>query len=65
MHLELLKPHTDQGRRLVAGDHLDLPEASARWLIVQGAARAAASTGKPPQEIATRSDRAPNTPSGD
>jgi hypothetical protein len=65
MHLELLKPHTHQGRRLSAGDRLELPEASARWLIDQGAARVAASTGKPLHDTATRSGRDPNTSSGD
>lgn len=65
MHLELLKPHTHQGRRLAAGDPLVLPEASARWLIDQGAARAVASTDKPPQDTTTRSGRDPTTPSGD
>jgi hypothetical protein len=39
MHIELLQPHTHAGRRLAAGDRLDLPEASARWLIAQGVAR--------------------------
>lgn len=39
MPIELLRPHTHAGRRLPAGGRLDLPEASARWLIAQGAAR--------------------------
>jgi hypothetical protein len=39
MHIELLQPHTHAGRRLPAGARLDLPEASARWLIAQGVAR--------------------------
>lgn len=39
MHIELLQAHTHAGRRLPAGARLDLPEASARWLIAQGAAR--------------------------
>jgi hypothetical protein len=38
MHIELLKPHTHAGQRLPAGARLDLPEASARWLIAQGVA---------------------------
>lgn len=39
MPIELLRPHTHAGRRLPAGARLDLPEASARWLIAQGVAR--------------------------
>lgn len=39
MPIELLQPHTHAGQRLPAGARLDLPEASARWLIAQGAAR--------------------------
>ena len=39
MHIELLQAHTHAGRRLSAGARLDLPEASARWLIAQGVAR--------------------------
>jgi hypothetical protein len=41
MHIELLRPHTHAGRRLAAGDRLDLHETSARWLIAQGVAKAA------------------------
>jgi|GEM_PF-796593 len=41
MHIELLQPHTHAGQRLPAGARLDLPEASARWLIARGAARPA------------------------
>ena len=39
MPIELLRPHTHAGRRFSAGARLDLPEASARWLIAQGVAR--------------------------
>ena len=39
MHIELLNPHTHAGKRLAAGEHLDLHETSARWLIAQGVAR--------------------------
>ena len=39
MPIELLQPHTHAGQRLPAGARLDLPEASARWLIAQGVAR--------------------------
>jgi len=65
MHIELLKPHTHQDRRLVPGDYLDLPEPSARWLIAEGAARAASTSSKAPQDTTTRPGHAPNTPSGD
>ncbi|WP_286758121.1 hypothetical protein [Ralstonia sp. RL] len=41
MQIELLKPHTHAGKRLAVGDRLDLPDASGRWLIAQGAAKAA------------------------
>ncbi|CAJ0888410.1 hypothetical protein R1479_04409 [Ralstonia mannitolilytica] len=41
MHIELLKPHTHVGKRLAAGERLDIPDASARWLITQGTAKAA------------------------
>ena len=39
MHIELLQAHTHAGQRFSAGARLDLPEASARWLIAQGVAR--------------------------
>jgi hypothetical protein len=42
MHIELLKPHTHAGKGLAVGDRLDLNDASARWLIAQGVAKAAA-----------------------
>lgn len=42
MHIELLKPHTHAGKRHAAGDRLELNDASARWLIAQGAAKTAA-----------------------
>jgi hypothetical protein len=41
MHIELLKPHTHAGKRRAVGDRLDLADASARWLIAQGVAKAA------------------------
>ncbi len=41
MHIELLKPHTHAGKRLAVGDRIDLNDASARWLIAQGTAKAA------------------------
>jgi hypothetical protein len=41
LSIELLKPHTHAGKRLAVGERLDLPEASARWLIAQGVAKAA------------------------
>lgn len=42
MRIELIKPHTHAGKRLAVGDRLELVEASARWLIAQGVAKAAA-----------------------
>lgn len=43
MHIELLKPHIHAGKRLSVGDRLDLNDASARWLIRQGIAKATSS----------------------
>ncbi|MCR3818698.1 hypothetical protein K3000_02160 [Pseudomonas aeruginosa] len=48
MHIELLKPHTHAGKRLAMGDRLDLNDASARWLIAQGVAKAATSADAKP-----------------
>lgn len=55
MHIELLKPHTHAGKRLAMGDRLDLNDASARWLITQGTAKAAtpATDSKPTRRDAT------------
>lgn len=54
MHIELLKPHTHAGKRLASGDRLDLNDASARWLIAQGTAKAATATdAKPTRRDAT------------
>jgi len=47
MHIELLKPHTHAGKRLAVGDRLDLNDTSARWLITQGAAKAATASAIP------------------
>jgi hypothetical protein len=47
MHIELLKPHTHAGKRLVVGDRLDLNDASARWLVAQGVAKAATPSATP------------------
>ena len=41
MHIELLKLHTHAGKRHAVGDRLEIAEASARWLIGQGVAKAA------------------------
>ena len=41
MHIELVKPHTHAAKRRAVGDRLDLNDASARWLIAQGVAKAA------------------------
>jgi hypothetical protein len=55
MQIELLKPHTHAGKRLAMGIRLDLPDASGRWLIAQGAAKAAtpATDSKPTRRDAT------------
>lgn len=58
MTLELLKPHTHAGKRRAVGDRLELPEASARWLIAQGIAKqveAAADTQPARRAITTTS----------
>lgn len=65
MHIELLQPHTHQGQAYAAGDLLDLPEPSARWLIAEGIARVTAITRKPPQDTTTRTGHDPNPTSGD
>lgn len=50
MNIELLKPHTHAGISLAPGDVLDIDEATGRWLIDAGVAKAAdglqESTGK-------------------
>lgn len=38
MNIELLKPHTHAGVRYAPGAHLDVDEATARWLIDQAVA---------------------------
>ena len=55
MHIELLKPHTHAGQRRDVGERLDLADASARWLIAQGVAKAAtpATDSKPARRDAT------------
>jgi len=67
MHIELLRPHTHAGRRLPAGARLDLPEASARWLIAQGAARLVTPGSPTPSPKPSRRDgsAAAATPTGD
>ena len=70
MHIELLKPHTHAGKRLAVGDRLELNEASARWLIVQGVAKAAtapvaATETKPNRRDATSGASATATTQGD
>jgi hypothetical protein len=66
MHIELLQAHTHAGRRLPAGARLDLPEASARWLIAQGAARPVSPESPAPSLKPSRRDgpaaAAPSTP---
>ena len=41
MHIELVKPPPHAGQRRDVGERLDLADASARWLIAQGVAKAA------------------------
>ena len=58
MTLELLKPHTHAGKRRIAGDRLELNDASARWLIAQGIAKqveGAADTKPARRDLATTS----------
>lgn len=40
MNIELLKTHTHAGVSFAPGDRLDLDEATARWLIEAGVAKA-------------------------
>ena len=47
MQIELLKPHTHAGKRLAVGVRLELPDASGRWLIAQGVAKAATASATP------------------
>lgn len=47
MQIELLKPHTHAGKRLVVGDRFDLNDPSAHWLIAQGVAKAATASAAP------------------
>lgn len=47
MQIELLKPHTHAGKRLVVGDRFDLNDTSARWLVAQGVAKAATASATP------------------
>ena len=50
-HLTLLRPHTHAGKAFSAGDLIDVPPATARWLIDHGIARpAAAPSGSPPAQ---------------
>ena len=39
MTLELIKPHTHAGVRYAPGTHLDVDEATARWLIDHAVAK--------------------------
>lgn len=65
MHIELVKPHTHAGQRRDVGERLDLADASARWLIAQGVAKAAmpATDIKPTRRDATSGTA--NIPQGD
>ena len=55
MHIELLKPHTHAGKRHAVSDRIELTDTSARWLIAQGVAKAAApvTDSKPTRRDAT------------
>lgn len=64
MHIELLKPHTHAGKRLKVGERLELTEASARWLIAQGVAKAVASTTAPDPKPSRR-EATSGAPQGD
>ena len=44
IEVELLKPHTHSGVLHAPGDTLELDDATARWLVDQGAARPIEST---------------------
>lgn len=67
MHIELIKPHTHAGKRHAVGDHLELVEASARWLIAQGVAKTAApvADNKPNRRDATSGVSTTATTQGD
>lgn len=47
MQIDLLKPHTHAGKRLAVGDRFDLNDASARWLVAQGVAKASTASTTP------------------
>ncbi|AOX99880.1 hypothetical protein [Jeongeupia sp. USM3] len=62
MQIELLKPHTHAGKRLAVGDRIDLNDASARWLIAQGVAKAATASATPTTDSKpARRDATPGT----
>lgn len=44
MNIELLKPHTHAGVHCAPGAHLDIDEATARWLIDHAVAQEVAAT---------------------
>ena len=47
MHMLLLRPHIHAGQAYRAGEHLDLPNETARWLIAQGVATPVAPPKRP------------------
>jgi hypothetical protein len=49
MTLELIKPHTHAGVRYAPGTHLDVDEATARWLIDHAVAQEVAVTDAAPK----------------
>lgn len=59
MNIELLKPHTHAGVRLEPGNRMDVDEATARWLIDAGVAKATDGLDEPigkPQPTARKGD---------
>jgi len=59
MNIELLKPHTHAGTSFSPGDQIALDEASARWLIEAGVAKATAGLDEPglkPQPASRKGD---------
>jgi len=52
----LLKPHTDAGTDYAPGEMLDVDEATARWLIEHGVAKAAPDPKPEPRKPARKGD---------
>lgn len=56
MIVTLLKPHTDAGTDYPPGEMLDVDEATARWLIEHGVAKAAPDPKPEPRKPARKGD---------